>query len=220
MSSMRRLLVSFALLLVGAAHAAVAQLRPPDDSLKLAAEVSGRNFCAGGGGVDFLHLRLRLRYTNTAKRRLILYRGSNLFFQVVVSPGGEAARGSSKYELRTTSAFFLTREAERLERESPGKDFVTLAPGASHQPPEVTVSLPVARGGAERAAGTIAPGEHVLRLVVSTWYESKQLGERLRERWRRGGELWTAAVVTQPVSFEAGGASSPHDCASPAGKSH
>ena len=57
--------------------------------------------------MDFLHTRLLLRYANAGNRRLIVYRGGNLFYQVVVYPAGE---GPPRYELRTTSARYATRE--------------------------------------------------------------------------------------------------------------
>lgn len=207
---MKYLLISLTALLI-VAPARASQFVPPDDSLKLSAEIVGRKFCAGSEGVDFLHLRLRLRYMNGGREKIILYKGSNLFFQVVVSQGGDAPRGVSRYELKTTSASFMTRESEKVDTRAPTKDFVTLRPGGIYES-EVSVSLPVARAGAARGVGAIGEGEHVLRLVVSTWYESKALGERLRERWRRVGKLWTDAVVTTPVKFDSRGEGAARVC--------
>lgn len=195
------LLVAAAMLFV-CPSAAGAQLVAPDRSLRLVAEVIDQSLCAGDAGVDFLHMRLRLRYSNTGGRKLIVYRGNNLFFQVFVTPAGETpVGGGARYELKTTSARFLTKESEKIDAPAPTRDFVTLSTGAKFET-EVTVSLPVAREGTERGVGAIRAGAHVVWLRVSTWYESKALGERLRERWRRAGHLWTEPVAAPSVSFD------------------
>lgn len=183
----------------------------PDRSLRIEAEVVNQSLCAGRAGVDFLHMRLRLRYANAGRRKLIVYRGNNLFFQVFVSPVGERPLGVPGYELKTTSARFLTKESEGIDAPAPNRDFVTLAPGAKFET-ELTVSLPVAREGTQRGVGAIASGGHVLRLRVSTWYESKALGEKLRERWRRAGLLWTDPVGTTAVRFDTEAAHATRGC--------
>jgi hypothetical protein len=170
----------------------------PEHSLKVAAEVVEQKYCAGAGGVDFLHTRLLLRYANAGNRRLIVYRGGNLFYQVVVYPAGE---GPPRYEFRTTSARYATREPEPLDTPRPNSDFVTLAPGGEFKT-EVSVTLPVTPAGAARVPNTVGAGKHALWLRVSTWYESRPLGERLRERWARAGHLWTTPVSISPLGFD------------------
>lgn len=186
--------------LAGAPTAGAQSAPPPQHALKVAAEVVEQNYCAGAGGVDFLNLRLLLRYANVGSRRLIVYRGGNLFYQVVAHP---AEGGPARYELRTTSARYATREPEPLNAPRPNADFVSLAPGAEFRT-GVSVTLPVTpAGAAARVPNTAGAGEHSLWLRVSTWYESKPLGEKLRERWARAGHLWTTPVSTAPVRFDA-----------------
>jgi hypothetical protein len=181
-----------------------ARQTPPENSLKLTAEVVKLSSCAGSSGVDFLHVRVRLRYRNAGASKLIVYRGGNLFFQVLVGADDGGSQAGTLYELKTTSARYATREPEKVDAPAPNRDFALLRPGASFET-EVSVTLPVTRAGAPRAVGAIAPGRHVLRLSVSTWYESREMGERLRERWRRHGYLWTAPVGAAPVGFETDG---------------
>ena len=172
---------------------------PPQHALKVAAEIVEQKYCAGAGGVDFLHTRLLLRYANVGSRRLIVYRGGNLFYQVVVYPAGE---GAARYEVRTTSARYATREPEPLDTPRPNADFISLAPGAEFKT-EVSVTLPVTPAGAPaRVPNTVGVGEHSLWLRVSTWYESKPLGEKLRARWARTGHLWTTPVSTAALKFD------------------
>ena len=186
--------------LAGARPASAQSAPPPQHALKVAAEIVEQKYCAGALGVDFLNLRLLLRYANVGSRRLIVYRGGNLFYQVVAHP---AEGGPARYELRTTSARYATREPEPLDTPRPNVDFVSLAPGGEFKT-EVSVTLPVTPAGAPaRVPNTVGAGEHALWLRVSTWYESKPLGEKLRERWWRAGHLWTTPVSTDPLKFNA-----------------
>jgi len=187
-----------ACLLAGAAARAQSAAATPEHALKVVAEVVEQQYCVGAGGVDFLHTRLLLRYANAGGRRLIVYRGGNLFYQVVVYSAGEWA---PRYELRTTSARYATREPEPVDTARPNGDFVTLAPGGEFKT-EVSVTLPVTPAGAARVQNTVGAGEHALWLRVSTWYESKPLGEKLRQRWARTGHLWTTPVSTNPLRFD------------------
>jgi hypothetical protein len=205
-----------ACLLTGATSAGAQSAAPQaEHALKLAAEVVEQKYCAGAGGVDFLNMRLLLRYANAGNRRLIVYRGGNLFYQVVVYPAEGAA---PRYELRTTSARYATREPEPLDTPRPNGDFVTLAPGGEFKT-EVSVTLPVTPAGAPRVPNTVGAGGHALWLRVSTWYESKPLGEKLRERWARAGHLWTTPVSTDQLRFDTESLRSTRACpgASPAG---
>lgn len=167
--------------------------------LSLAVEVIGSRYCAGDKGLGVLHLKLRLRYVNAGPEKLILYAGNNLFFQVFVAADG-GATGPARYELKSTSARYVGRGPEKLEGSRPNGDFVTLPVGGAHET-EVAVSLQVAPDGAPKSAGTIKPGEHRLMISTSTWYESKEVAERLRERWRRAGLLWSSPVSSKSVKF-------------------
>ncbi|HEX7175181.1 MAG TPA: hypothetical protein VF240_07850 [Pyrinomonadaceae bacterium] len=187
-----------ACLLAGASSAHAQSAAQPEHALKVAAEIVEQKYCVGAGGVDFLHTRLLLRYANAGSRRLIVYRGGNLFYQVVVYPAEE---GPPRYELRTTSARYATREPEPLDTPRPNVDFVSLAPGGEFRT-EVSVTLPVTPAGVARVPNTVGVGKHSLWLRVSTWYESKPLGDKLRERWARTGHLWTTPVSTAALRFD------------------
>ncbi|HYJ47090.1 MAG TPA: hypothetical protein VEV81_10795 [Pyrinomonadaceae bacterium] len=168
--------------------------------LQLATDIVGQRYCAVGAQVDALQLRLRLRYTNTGSQKLILYRGNKLFYQIFVGRNVEDLE-DRRYETRTTHSRFYDEQPEKIDLPAPGSVFVTLPPGASYESEQV-VALPVARGDHPRTSDTLAPGEHVLQMVVSTWYESKGLAQTLRERWQRRGFLWTDLLAAQGVNFQ------------------
>jgi hypothetical protein len=166
--------------------------------LRLTAEVLGRRYCAGEG-LNFLQLRVRLRYRNAGGARLIVYRGKNLFYQTKI----RGASDGKPYEVVVLNSRYNDAQAEPVSGPRPGAAFVTLSPGESYET-EIVVGVAVAREAAGRGANSVAPGEHTLQVVASTWYESKKLAEELRARWRGAGLLWTDPVATEPLKFTAG----------------
>jgi hypothetical protein len=171
----------------------------PDDKqpLRLTAEIVGSRYC-GGGSLNILQLSVRLRYQNVGSQKLVVYRGKNLFYQTRIRGG--AGKG---YEVVVTNSRYNDAEIEALGERKPGSAFVTLRPGGTHET-IISVGVGVTPNGSGRVANTIAPGEHTLQVITSSWYESRRLAEELRERWRGSGLLWIDPVVAQPLKFDAG----------------
>lgn len=174
----------------------------PDDrkerhpALRLTSEVVGRRYCAGDK-LHILQLRLRLRYRNVGDQKLIVYRGKNLFYQTKIRGGAQAR----PYEVVVLNSRFNDAQAEVVNAPRPGGAFVTLAPGAVHET-EIVVGVGVAAAAAERGANAVAPGEHTLQVVASSWYESRKLAEELRARWQSHGLLWIEPVASEPLTFD------------------
>lgn len=171
-------------------------------ALSLTAEIAGRRYCAGER-LHILQLSVRLRYRNTGGQKLVVYRGKNLFYQTRVR-GGAGAAQAKPYEVVVLNSRYNDAEAEAVNAARPGAAFVTLAPGGVYET-VIVVGVGVAPGGTERAANSISPGEHTLQVVASSWYESRKLGEELRDRWRASGLLWLDPLATPPLKFVAGG---------------
>ena len=193
---MKRLDLALLCLLLLAPCARAAE---PDDKqpLRLTAEVVGRRYC-GGERLNILQLSVRLRYRNVGSRKLLVYRGKNLFYQTKIRGGA-----GKPYEVLVTNSRFNDAEAEALGERRPGGAFVTLRPGATYET-EVVVGVGVVPEGPQRFANTIAPGAHTLQVITSSWYESRRLAEELRERWRGSGLLWIDPVAAQPLNCPAG----------------
>ena len=189
------LAVVFSLLLAPCARGAQADDRQP---LRLTAEVVGRRYCAGAGA-NILQLSVRLRYRNEGPVKLYVYRGKNLFYQTRVR-----AEGEKPYEVVVTNSRYNDAEAEVIDAPRPPAAFRALRPGGTFET-VITVGLGVVPEGAPRAANAVRPGRHTLQVVTSSWYESRRLGEELRERWRGSGLLWIEPIAAPPVAFEAGG---------------
>lgn len=192
---MRCAFLSAAILLVNSAPA-FGQER----NLRLTTNIISQRFCIVNSNVDALQLTLQLRYTNFGTKRLILYKGNRLFYQVFISRSSEEA-ATRKYESYTTDARYFDEQPEKIDDAAPGRVFTVLPPGASYQTKQV-VTVPVVREGGKQSSNTLAAGEHVLHLAASTWYESKKLAEVLRERWRARGLLWSDTLASDTIKFD------------------
>lgn len=174
----------------------------PEPALTLTAEIVGRRYCAGNR-LNILQLSIRLRYRNAGGRKLIVYRGKNFFYQSRIRGGTGAAQGRP-YEVLVTNSRFNDAQAEDVNGRRPGSAFVTLPPGGAFET-TIVVGVGVTPEGFERTSNSIAPGEHSLQIVVSSWYESRKLAEEMRGRWQGAGLLWIDPVATEPLKFTAGG---------------
>ncbi len=91
-----------------------------ENNLQLTAGITGQRYCTVNASVDALQLTLQLRYTNTGSRKLILYKGNRLFFQIFISRGGEEA-AARKNELRTTHSRYFDEQPEKIAASSAGQ---------------------------------------------------------------------------------------------------
>lgn len=189
-----RAAVAACMLIVGPARGSAAS---EPSGVRLTAEVVGQEYCAMKPGAASLRVRLRLRYENAGGRRVILYRGHDLFYQAKLRAvaGDASARGD---EVTFLNSQYFDTEPEAIEQASPGRAFVTLAPGGAYER-ELTVSVGVVEEEGARGNHSVGEGEHTLHLVVSTWYRSRPLAQQLRERWARKGFLWFDPLTSAPV---------------------
>lgn len=185
--------VAACLLVSGAARASAAA---QGSEVRLAVEIVGQEYCAMKPGAASLRMRLRLRYENAGGRRVILYRGHDLFYQAKMRAA--AGEGAPPYEVVYLNSQYFDTQPEAVEQPSPGRAFVTLAPGGAYER-ELTVNVGVVEDEGARGNHSLREGEHALHLVVSTWYKSRPLAQKLRERWARKGFLWFDPLTSAPV---------------------
>jgi hypothetical protein len=205
----RGFLIVVALWLTGSGSAR-AQADSPEQSLTISARIVSRQYCANSPEMMTLQMRLQLRYTNTGSQKLILYRGDDLFYQAKIR-ASRPAGGTKPYEIAVLNARYLEVENEPVEQPSPGKLFVILQPGASYET-EIMVGVGVAGQSAARDRHAIMEGEHTLQIIVSTWYRSQSLAEKLRRQWQRKGFLWSRTIASNEITFNAERPQSPSPC--------
>jgi hypothetical protein len=166
--------------------------------LQLAAEVIEQKYCSINRDKISVQLKLRVRYTNLGSERLIIYQGHDLFYQIKVR--NQAASGTQPYEVLLLNMHYFDEEFERIDASSPGKVFEKLAPREVFER-ELITGLGVTDDDKDRSSTTVKPGRHTVQVIVSTWYQSPQLAQKLREQWQRKGTLWTQPLTSVPISL-------------------
>lgn len=185
-----------------------AQAKRPKPPLELTAEIISQNYCAASSDSVTLELNLKLRYTNVGNQKLILYKGHDLFYQTRIR---SAAGGVPPYEVLFLNSRYFDEEFEAIDQALPGKVFVSLSPGAVYER-KLAVGIAVVQEGVGRGNSAISAGDHTLQLIVSTWYKSRKVAEKLRQQWEQKGLLWFDPVVSPPIHFLAERPLSPAPC--------
>lgn len=165
--------------------------------LELTAEIIAQSYCSINQETS-LQLKLKLRYTNLSSQRLIVYKGHDLFFQTKIRSDQNAGAPSS--EVLLLNMRYFDEELERIDGRSPGRVFVKLAPGAFFER-ELITGVGVADSSAALSDTTVHPGPHTLQLIVSTWYQSPKLAEKLKQQWQHEGLLWSQPLYSVPLKL-------------------
>jgi hypothetical protein len=188
--------ICFGLLLFVAAGPVSAQ---PKQLLTLTVEVLRQRYCAAGADAASLETKLKLRYVNSGNEKLILYKGHDLFYQTRIRsvPKHEDTR---PYEITFLNSRYFDEEFEAIDEPAPSRVFVILDPGATFER-ELVVGIGVVGDGANQGAASVKAGSHTLQLIVSTWYKTISLAQKLRERWKQKGYLWFQPLRTNPVAL-------------------
>lgn len=184
------------------------QVKSPASPLELTAEIISQNYCAAGSDLLTLELNLKVRYRNVGNRKLILYRGHDLFYQTRIR---SAAVGAEPYEVLFLNSRFFDQEVEAIDQAVPGKVFVSVSPGSVYER-NLLVGIALVPEGVERGNSAIAAGDHTLQLIISTWYKPRSLAEKLSKQWEPKGLLWFDPVVSPPIHFVAQRPPSPVPC--------
>lgn len=175
-----------------------AQPKPPSQPLQLTAEIASQNYCAVTSASAALEIKLKLRYRNIGSQRIILYKGHDLFYQTKIrsAPGNAAG----PYEVWVVNSRYFDEEPEPIDQTSPSKVFLSLPPGAGYVR-EIMIGVGVVNDNVERGDSSIRAGDHTLQLIVSTWYKSRGLAQKLRQEWQRKGLLWSDPLFSTSIHF-------------------
>ena len=164
--------------------------------LQLTTEVLDAKFCAS----DYLRLKLRLRYFNGGSEPVILYRQSDSIMTYFISRDANAAE-QEKYEQKYSPLQRRVGSPGSIDTDGPDeRTFIILKPGNSFA---VTsqADLPFIFDGKNNDEDLLRPGNHVLQIRVRTWQEPSEVADKLRERWRSQGYLWSESLVSRPMLF-------------------
>lgn len=175
-----------------------AQTNIQKQPIVLTVEITSQQYCAVTSDLSSLQMKLKLRYTNVGHQKLILYKGHDLFYQIKIR---SLNTGMVKpYEVTFLNSRYFDEQPELIEQPSPSNVFVILAPGASYER-ELVSGIGVAAQETNRGNSVLVDGAYTLQLTVSTWYKSKSLAQKLRQRWERKGLLWFETITSAPIHF-------------------
>ena len=172
-----------------------------DPLLELTTKTIKQRYCAGDDEGGTLQLSLHLRYTNLGNKTILLYKGSDIVSQIMVSRNGDEAI-AKRFEFTMSISTYTQGSNKAIRGESPNSSFAVLKPGQFFQT-ETMVPIPFRRvGGTDPLIGGASPGDHVLQIMIPTWPESKHLAEILSTRWRSKGMLWYDTVTSLPMPIK------------------
>ena len=164
--------------------------------LKLTMKIMEQKYCDSDySDMAMLRVSLQLTYVNIGRRPLIIYKGSNLIYYVLVGSNEQKLR-NKQYEANIHVGW-VTSGTKLKEGSQPGKEFTVLNPHESYQT-EGDVSIPVDLNGTTQF---LKSGEHVLQVVTETWPADEAQFDKLKRRWNNTGFLWGKNVRSEPMPF-------------------
>ena len=207
--TLKHLLLSCGLLLVGCGGIGIGQPRlgismpassdqdRPARQLQLSTTMLKQEYCDR----DHIRLKLRLRFTNVGSETLVVYRHSLAISRQMISRNYNDAL-EHRY-LKEIEPFVDPILPPPADAATPDDGlFVTLKPGETH---EVDNDVHVlAFDSSRKSADLLRPGHYFLQITVPTWWFSRESADRLRDRWRDRGFLWTQDLtsVPSPINVE------------------
>ena len=168
--------------------------------LQLVANIIKKKRYKADKELDGLKMEMSLTFTNVSQKPLILYKGSNLVTQIMVSRSIKDAL-LQHYEVNSTVTHITHQLYEGNNKTSFNELFVILLPNSSYTT-RTTIGLFLARAKNTRVSGAIDFGEHVLQIRVLTWIGSEDLAKKLQESWKEKGLLFYDPVVSNKIRFK------------------
>jgi hypothetical protein len=177
-----------------------AQPNRPTPPLQLTVDIVSQTYCAVTSDAAALEIKLKLHYRNIGSQKIILYKGHDLFYQTRIRSALGNATGP--YEVWVVNSRYFDEEVEPIDQTSPSRVFLSLSPGAVYER-EIMIGVGVVNPKVARGDSSINPGDHTVQLVVSTWYKTRALAQKLRQEWEKKGLLWSDPLVSTPIHFVA-----------------
>ena len=143
-----------------------------------------------------LHFSLELKFTNTSKQPIMLYKKSDLQPAWGISRDHSAAL-AKEYEIYTEGHFISVEEFRRVgwrDDEPKQNEFVILRSGESYTVERNCIVRPYGKEGQKLT------GEHYLQVWVQTWYYNTD-AQTYRKKWGEKGYLWSDPLTPGPLVF-------------------
>jgi len=173
-----------------------------DQPLRAVPEFVGTRYCYGDAEVYSVWLKLRVRFVNRTDRTLILERAIGKAWYGVKVARNLQRLAAGDYEYNPNIDWFSTKKNELPEQprtDSPGADFVFLAPGGAFEK-EINTEVFAQYENSKSFRGSIRPGVHVFQMELSAWSHPGKASE-FADSWRKFGELVTGVIKTEPLEI-------------------
>lgn len=159
------------------------------------------NYCPdsyGKGGT--LQILAEVRFRNTGRQPLILYRASGAVLEMWAAKT-RADLKARRFEVHEYN-FIITNHPLSAPwihtvLQPSVSEFVILAPGYSYGTRQ-TLAIVYRKPGAQFRALDV--GKHYVQFFIETWPESADLGRTLQKKWKKWGDLWfEPSVLSDPL---------------------
>lgn len=168
--------------------------------LQLTTSVVRQRYRQEWPGSTMLRWTLKLTYTNTGSRAVILDKKSSLIFRSMISRSLKDAAKKRYVRDAISSSFYDLTKAGFRPGQVPREDaFVTLAPGESYSLEKEGYGTNI-YDGTDGDEQYLRPGRYFLQVRVATWYYLSP-PDAQAEKWRDKGYVWSRDVVSLPMPF-------------------
>lgn len=190
----RILFLLVAILLLGSHSVMVAR---ETDDLQLTTSISNLSYCSNTiyeNEFD-VFIKLRLTYTNTGLKPIILEKEPNLITYWRAKPNLKELE-SADY----THEFWMSSDNEGVTEigNVPSANFVVLQSGESYRS-EADIQISSAKDLIERKV--ITTGAQHLQIVIPKWSGDEKQARFLKDKWKKVGVLYYGSVHSQPMLF-------------------
>lgn len=159
--------------------------------LRLTTSIVQEDYCTD----DTIRYSLLFKFTNVGDRPVILHQFKPVVSKYMISANEKAAT-ARKYEGVTHILIGINNEFMNLDSDLTKAPFIVLTKGTSYEV-EDRFSITIT----DDSGKLLQPGQHLLQVVVLTWYHPLASNIEWREKWRDKGYLWSDSVLSEPMPF-------------------
>jgi hypothetical protein len=105
----------------------------------------------------------------------------------------DAELAEKKFEVDLSISWYTSGPSLADAGAEPDERFKVLKPGKSFKTYSET--------SIRKEEKPLAPGEHVLQVIIPTWNDSEEDYQRLKAKWRKTGELWARNAFSVPIKL-------------------
>jgi hypothetical protein len=182
---------------------------------KLKLHIKDQRYCRSVvAGNNVIQINLSIEVMNTGNVPLILFQSGHRIIEYSLSKTRDDAllgKYETKYFLHGTRDF-LEDISARIDTSDPSEDFFKIVPSGESYWGEERLTIPIRFNENVNNTEELSDGEHFLQIGIATWPNIDMRPEKLRDRWKKHGYLFSNGLLSVPVSFNFYQSSLPEKC--------